>query len=216
MKVEIVQATSLTGNTKEITKMPQRKVLEDNFWPTPLDEMASEEPFQGEYVTVAEISRPWGSRSHRHIYTALIPPPLKDKVLNRAGGIGHEVTTTGPHPSPFKGSYDYLPKFSIWAGENAPEGLEPLVVAWSSGNKSVMLPDQGFLMTYGLIPRTVKSDDGDMIYWDDPQKPRFDVVIAKMSSEYFFELKSEAYIKIVSVRKPHFSELRDIERTKTG
>ena len=170
--------------------------VDKKYWPSSLQQMASEQPLQEPYVLVAQISRPWGAESHRHIYTALISPSLKEMIVNRQGGIGHEITTTGPHPSPYKGSFEYTPKFSIWAGEMVPEGLEPLVVAWSTGNKTVLIPDQGFLMTYGLVPRTVRSEDGDLIHWDDPQKPRYDVVIAKMVSEFYFELKSEAYIKI--------------------
>jgi len=172
--------------------------LDESYWPGPLHQLASEQPLhlQEPYIVVAEISEPWGPKSYRQIYTALISPELKESVLSIPGGIGHEVTTTGPHPSPYKGLFDYTPGFSIWAGELAPEGLEPLVVAWVCGSRTVLLPDQGFLMTYGLIPRAVRSDDGDLIHWDDLQKPQYDVVIAKMVSEYLYELKTEAFIKI--------------------
>jgi hypothetical protein len=51
-------------------------------------------------------------------------------------------------------------------------------------------------MTYGLVPRSVQSAIGDLIHWDDVTRPQHDVVIAKMVSEYFFELKSEARVSI--------------------
>lgn len=170
--------------------------IDKNYWPNPLQQMAAEQPLQEHCVLVAQISRPWNNKGYRHIYTALISPSLKESIMNRPGGIGHEVTTTGPHPSPYKGSFEYIPKFSIWAAEMVPEGLEPLVVAWTTGRRTVLAPNQGFLMTYGLTPRTVRSEHGDLIHWDDLQKPSYDVVIAKMVSEYYFDLKSEAYIQI--------------------
>jgi len=176
-----------------ITKL---SIIAENYWPNPLQQMASEQPLQDPNVLVAQIARPWGIKSYRHLYTALIPLSLKEAIMKSPGGIGNEVTTTGPHPSPSRGSFEYKPKFSIWAGEMVPEGLEPLVVTWNTGNRTILLPDQGFLMTYGLVPRIVNSDQGDLIYWDDLQKPHYDVVISKMVSEYHYELKSEAFIKI--------------------
>ena len=98
---------------------------------------------------------------------------MKETLLKNPGGIGHEITTSGPHPSPSKGSFVYKPEFSIWSGGYVSEGFEPLVVAWTTGNRTVLLPDQGFLMTYGLVPRTVKSKHGDAIHWDDLQRPLY-------------------------------------------
>src|SRR5262245_50404854 len=148
------------------------------------------------HVVVAEISKPWGDESYRHLYTALAPPERVAELLARPGGIGHEVTTTGPHPSSFRGSFDYEPGFSIWAAEIVPEGLEPLIVAWQAGGRTILVPDQGFLMTYGLIPRSVQSATGDLIHWDDIARHRQYVVIAKMVSKDSFELQSEARVAI--------------------
>jgi hypothetical protein len=74
------------------------------------------------------------------------------------------------------------------AAEIVPEGLEPLIVAWQAGGRTILVPDQGFLMTYGLIPRSVQSAT--------IERPRHDVVIAKMASKYFFERRSEARVTI--------------------
>ncbi len=59
-----------------------------------------------------------------------------------------------------------------------------------------MLPDQGFLMTYGLVPRLVQSKEGDVIHWDDPTTGHHDIVVAKMVSKFHYELQSEARVSI--------------------
>ena len=176
--------------------MTDKLLIDDEYWPHPLRHIPNENPIATKHVVVAEISQPWGVESYRHIYTALAPPERVQELLNHPGGIGHNVTPTGPHPSPFRGTFHYEPGFSIWAGEVVPEGLEPLVIAWEAGGRTILVPDQGFLMTYGLVPRSVQSATGDLIHWDDVTRPQHDVVIAKMVSEYFFELKSEARVSI--------------------
>jgi hypothetical protein len=42
----------------------------------------------------------------------------------------------------------------------------------------------------------VQTATGECIHWDDVTRPQHDVVIAKMISEYSFELKSEARVTI--------------------
>ncbi|OGO50771.1 MAG: hypothetical protein A2148_03515, partial [Chloroflexi bacterium RBG_16_68_14] len=77
-----------------------------------------------------------------------------------------------------------------------PAGLEPVVVAWESGNRTVLWPDQGFLMTYGLIPRQVSRDGDDEIRWDDPTFPRHDIVVVRPVSTYDFPEVSDARVTI--------------------
>lgn len=185
-------------------------LIDENYWPNPLQQMASELPLQDPKILVAQIAHPWGLNSYRHIYTALVPPSMKETILKNPGGIGHEITSSGPHPSPSKGSFVYKPEFSIWSGGEASEGFEPLVVAWTTGNRTVLLPDQGFLMTYGLVPRTVKSELGDTIYWDDLQRPLYNVVIAKMVSNYNYKLKSEAEIRIDREYLQDYATIRNL------
>lgn len=172
--------------------MAETPVPDDNYWPDPIKTIPLEKPWEEKHVVVAQISRPWGNKSYRHMYTALVPPRIKKDILNNPGGIGHDVSITGPHPSPFRGKFDYVPKFWIWAAEIVSQGLEPLVVAWRTGDKIVLLPDQGFLMTYGLVPRIV----GESISWDDIQRPYYDVVITKMASEYSFDANYDAFVKV--------------------
>lgn len=176
--------------------MTKNSIVNDNWWPSLLHHIPAENPLASKHVVVAEISRPCGPQSYRHLYTALAPPELVKKLLNYRGEIGHNVDASGPHPASYKDSFNYEPKFWIFGGDIAPDGLEPLVVAWRIGTKTVMLPDQGFLMTYGLVPRTIKSEKGDVIHWDDLEKPLQGVVEAKMVSEDYFGLQSEARVVV--------------------
>src|SRR5439155_5444411 len=114
--------------------------------------------------------------SYRHLLAALVPVDLLDAVLQAPGGIGHDVSASGPHPSPFGGAWDYSPRFWVFGGEQVPEGLEPLAVSWRSGSHFVLLPDQGFLMTYGLVPRVVSTSKDYLVHWDDAEAPHADVV----------------------------------------
>jgi hypothetical protein len=170
--------------------------IDDDYWPHSLRQLAAEKPLAQKQVVVAEISQPWGAESYRQLYTALVPPDALEQILNHPGGIGHEVTTTGPHPARFRGSFHYEPSFTIAADGAISEDLEPLVVGWEAGGRTVLLPDQGFLMTYGLVPRPVQSKEGDVIHWDDPTKGLHDVVVTKMVSAFHYELQSEARISI--------------------
>lgn len=182
----------------------------DNYWPAPLEHIAAENPTETRNVVVAEISTPWGPNSYRHLYTALAPVDCVEELLARPGGIGHEVSTTGPHPAPYRGSFDYEPRFWIWAGETVDEGLEPLVVGWEAVTRSVLIPDQGFLMTYGLVPRVVQSESGDSVHWDDLAKPQHDVVVAKMVSESdYLEQKQAAVVTIDREYLEDYATLRN-------
>ena len=61
-----------------------------------------------------------------------------------------------------------------------PKGLEPLVVSWKMANHFVLWPDQGFLMTYGLVPRLVQTESGiPELRWDDLSAPCRDIVVSQ-------------------------------------
>ncbi len=183
--------------------------IDEDYLPHPLRDLRDENPFASKQVVVADISKPWGDGSIRNLFTALAPVELVDEIIAHPGGIGTEVTTTGPHPSSYNGSFDYEPRFSIWAGEIATEGLEPLVVSWRAGARTILLPHQGFLMTYGLVPRSEKSENGDLILWDDLERPYHNVVVSKMVSEYHFDLKSEAKVTIDREYLQDYAALRN-------
>ena len=59
--------------------MPQKNI--ENWWPKPLENIPKENLLENKLVVIAEISKPWGDKSYRYIYTALINPELVEKVL---------------------------------------------------------------------------------------------------------------------------------------
>ncbi len=81
--------------------MADKLLIDDEYWPHPLRHIPNENPIATKHVVVAEISKPWGVESYRHIYTALAPPERVEELLGHPGGIGHNVTTTGHIPPRF-------------------------------------------------------------------------------------------------------------------
>ena len=166
-------------------------MINDDWWPEPLKSIPEENPLSNSHVVVAEISKPWGPQSFYEFNTALVPLDLLFEVVDSLGGVPCKVESSGPHPCSHRGSFNYEPRFKFKAKGHE---FEPLVVSWKSGDYQVWLPDQGFLMTYGLVPRISEKDN--LIYWDDPQEPKHNIVICKPLSEYFYELQSEARVLI--------------------
>jgi hypothetical protein len=169
----------------------------DDWWPDWLRDVADEDPLASDRVVVAEVGgRDADHHNSRHLYTALAPMTRRDAILRRRGGIGHDVSASGPHPVDYRGAWDYTPRFWVEATTAMPRGLEPLVVSWQANNRTVLWPDQGFLMTYGLVPRLVAGADAPTMYWDDPEGPRFDVAIAESVSTYSFPAHSGASVVV--------------------
>jgi hypothetical protein len=140
--------------------------MSKKFWPAPLAHIAKEDPWGEEDVVVAEVRHFGGEPrvGQRLMFSALVPMDKLEAVKKALSKLEHNVSTSGPHPSPYPGRI-YAPKFWIDGGE---EEFEPLVLSWSSHDKTVLVLDPGFLMTYGLAPR---SAAGGVVYWDDPAGP---------------------------------------------
>lgn len=158
----------------------------DDWRPEWFQDPITEDPLSDDPVVVAEIAPTTNVYEHsRQLFTALVPPEKLKAVLSQPGGIGYDVSASGPHPSNHRGNWEYTPRFWVWAGEVVPMGLEPLVVSWKMANHFVLWPDQGFLMTYGLVPRLVPTE-GDIpeLHWDDLSAPRRDIVVSKVTSTY--------------------------------
>jgi hypothetical protein len=166
-----------------------------DWWPEPLRDIPTEDPLSSEYVVAAEITEPWVPGSYRKLCTALVPVDMIEAVLSRVGGIGYEVSANGPYPTPVRDGL-FEPRFHVWAGEVDPDGLEPLVVAWEQHNRTTLVPDQGFLMTYGLMPRYVMTEDGHEIHWDELSRPHYSVVVVRPMAEYSFPRTSCAHVLI--------------------
>lgn len=87
--------------------------MSDAWWPEwlldlasedPLD-LASEDPLGLNPVVVAEIEEtPVDYKHYRQLFTALVPVEYVASVLEQPGGIGHDVSASGPHPGEFRAS----------------------------------------------------------------------------------------------------------------
>jgi len=183
----------------------------DDWWPSSLVQFADEKPLSGDYVVVAEISKPWGPGSDKLLYTALVPMDRKDELLSYRGSIGYEADSSGPRPSASQGEFDYKPSFYIQGLEIGCD-FEPLVIRWESAGKTVLLPDQGFLMTYGLIPRY--CENGETL-WDDPANRVFDVVKVEPPSEYCYKLIRESRVLIRREYLQDYATVRNMSLFQT-
>lgn len=145
-------------------------------------------------IVIGEVSSEAynGNRGTRKVCTALVPLERIQDVLNNPGGIGHEVESRGPRPSVKKGD---VFKSDFWVrGTKSEERFESLIVSWEYHNKTVMMPDNGLLMCYGLCPRIVKNPD--QIIWDNLALPEYGIVYVKPLSHYDFPSCSGCSIKI--------------------
>ena len=167
-------------------------------WPNFLLDIKNYSPSSGEYFIVSEIS----SNDHcEHILnTALITKTQLMKL--KPSEIGYMVTGSGPHPSPH--IKEYAPIFWMHSPEDI--NLEPLILNWESTNKTILWPDQGFLMTYGLFPRLIESREE--IIWDEPSEPKSDVIIVKPISDFNWGNASLAQVKIKKDFIQDYSTLR--------
>jgi hypothetical protein len=121
------------------------------------------------------------------------------------GSLSHEVSTSGP--GPFPRQEGYTPKFWVQAFGELNERYEPLVLSWMSHDKTVLTPDPGFLMTYGLVPRAF--DDGS-IYWDDPRLPIHGVVQATAPSTWNSPSATTARVTISKAHLQDYLSLRQM------
>lgn len=117
--------------------------------------------------------------------------------------LGHEVSSSGPHPWPRSG---YEPGFWIHGGRAIPDDVEPLVLSWTSNNRTVHEPDPGFLMTYGLVPRLVPGNR--KLHWDDPEIPLHDVVVVAPVSEYEHFNQTEGGVQAKRTYVQDYASLR--------
>ncbi len=147
-----------------------------------------------EHVTIAEISsEPVNDfAGYRCLFTALVPKDRIDHVLAASGGIGTEIRCWGPGPcvDP-EGGYDG--SFWIDGPTGSSEKYETIVNSWLHHTKVVLMPDNGLLMCYGLVPRILKENG---ISWDDPSRPVYDVLRVTPLSHYSMPVFTTARIII--------------------
>ncbi len=165
-----------------------------DWWPTPLAHIAREDPWANDHVVVAEI-RSFDEKPHagqRALFSALVPLDQIDQVKAALAKLDHDVSASGPRPF-YMEDRPFAPKFWVGAEALPNDRYEPLILTWRSHDKTVLQPDPGFLMTYGLMPRAI---EGGSVYWDDPQVPRADIVKVTAPSVWDFPLGTPAYVSI--------------------
>ena len=165
-----------------------------DWWPASLAHISKEDPWAHDHVIVAEI-KPFddgGRTGARITISALVPISDLDGVRQNLAALDNEVMTNGPWPTP-REDQAYEPRF--WIEANGPSGgrYEPLVLSWRSHDHTVFVPEPGFLMTYGLAPRSVGNG---AVHWDDPAGPVRDIVKVTAPSVYSFPKMTSASVSI--------------------
>ncbi len=177
--------------------------IDNSWWLDELKFFGTYNPSNDELITVAEITKPYDHDSAVEIYTALVNKDDIKPLLEEPFSCSWPLQTSGPHPT-------CIPSGRPWFRlESAGKVFETLVVSWESAGKTILLPDQGFLMTYGLIPRVIKSDDNDVVYWDDLTIPHYGVVKAKSTSKYQYTYITNAKIQINKLFLQDYATSRD-------
>jgi hypothetical protein len=168
--------------------------IEDSWWPSFLSHIPEEKPLKLPMVTVAEMRSPRQGTTHeyRTTVTALIPMHKLKKVsqsLRHFSEFATEVST-----SDFRGieAPAYVPKF--WLDGGTLGRFETLVVSWLGANRTVLMPDQGFVAMYQLIPRVL--DRAGEIHWDDPEEPTYDVAVSQPVSVYSYGEITGGFVKV--------------------
>lgn len=168
--------------------------MNDHWWPSHLSHIPKEDPWEHTHITVAEI-KSIDEKPHtgqRTTFSALVPIGELDEVTGALAKLECDVSASGPHPSFFRGSI-YEPHFWIGASDLPSDRYEPLVLSWSSHDKTVLQLDPKFLMTYGLSSRG--ANEG-MLFWDDPAGPVHDVVKITGPSVWAFPRATTAFVSI--------------------
>jgi hypothetical protein len=120
--------------------------------------------------------------------------------------LGHSVDASGPRPYYVK-DRSFKPSFWIEGRDLPSDKYEPLVLSWKSHHTTVLEPDPGFLMTYGLVPRT---GNREIVYWHDPEVPRYGIVTVVPRSVWYFPLGTRAYVLIRKAYLQDYLTLRNM------
>lgn len=162
-------------------------------WPSVFASLKSRLADDGPVVTLAES---WEEQKEtglcaRTLTCGLVREAEYEEITGEQE-LGHDVDTNGPYPCP--GTHEFIPRFWIFGTSAIPGDIEPLVLSWTSNNRTVQHPDPGLLMAYGLIPRV---EENGIVHWDEPAQPTPDVLIVKPVSiyEHFHETPSSVTIR---------------------
>jgi len=182
----------------------------ENYWPRSLGHHKNGlVDTDSEYITVAHINKKDknGYAGNILLSTALIPFNELSDVLNAVGGIGWQVESWGPEPI-VDNDEEYSSSFWVRGMTGTDKKYETIVNSWDHNDKVVMLPDNVFLMMFGLIPRHLEND---YTSWDDHRLPEHDIVKVKSVADYELDPKDiEAYIKIKRSYLEEYCYLRKV------
>ncbi|MBY3212279.1 hypothetical protein [Rhizobium laguerreae] len=169
--------------------------MKSDWWPKLLQFIPKEDLWAEAKVPVARLFTIENERYHPgefRSFTALVPAADLSAVLSLPRGLEHEVSASGPRP--WGGAAPtYDPSFWVRAHNLPAKRYEPLILSWRSNDQTVLVPDPRFLMTYGLVPRTLSKGK---IAFDDPQAPAFDVVEVDPPSVWDFPKRTSSSARI--------------------
>src|SRR2546428_11609953 len=75
------------------------KIPPDDWWPEWLQDVGKDDPLATDPVVVATVEETKDAYEHyRQLFTALVPVEQLDSILEQPGGVGFEVSSSGPHP----------------------------------------------------------------------------------------------------------------------
>lgn len=170
--------------------------MKPDWWPQLLADIGQEQSWAEGHVPVASL-RSIESSSHRpgerRSITVLVPAADLQAVSSAPGGLAHEVLASGPNPVP-EAAPNYDPKFWVSAQHLPRDRYEPFILSWTSHDQTVLMPDPRFLMTYGLVPRSIGS--GKTVY-DDAAGPTFDIVEVDPPSIWTSPVRTTAEVRVV-------------------
>lgn len=169
--------------------------MQSDWWPKLLQFIPKDNIWAETKVPVARLFSIQNGSYHPGEYrgfTALVPVADLPAVTAASRGLDHEVSASGPRP--WDGAAPtYNPSFWVGGRGLPKEQYEPLILSWTSNDQTVLVPDPRFLMTYGLVPRTLSK--GKVVF-DDPQTPIFDVADIDPPSKWDFPNRTTSIARI--------------------
>ena len=130
-------------------------------------------------IESSTINGYWGTS---YLCTALVPLFYLNRLMGSNEESGHDVECSRVVPIEQLSDL-FTEKFYIRGLLNDQIQLEPLVTSWQKHNKTVYIPDSRLLANYYLVYR----NSGQIIYWDDPSIPRYNIVEVIPTSNYTIE-----------------------------
>lgn len=125
---------------------------------------------------------------------ALVPLAAVEALLQSTASTSYKVESHGPLPNVDDDGPPHRNGFWI-EGIGREDRFEPVANSWRGSDIDVLLPDNGLLMVFGLVPRNI-GESG--MSWDDPHGPVYDVVRVSTISDHQLpkEKRQRAFIEI--------------------